>query len=829
MNTLTDFIDNQLYPALFSRLDRAFPSYKFDSYRGGWASRFKLDGTEPKEPRRDKCVVTSRYPSRIMEQGGESKDLLSLWMEQGHYSNTFEAVVALCNQIGILPPERTNPEEWEKRQREIEKRESLYSKMREALKSSKEGLDLIYDYLSKSRGYSYEYIDKLINWGIGYLTPEIAEEGREFIPHYLDITKHKLVFPYYSGGDLYGFIFRDVTGTATKKYLFSAGLKKALFGLTGLKLTGDREKDRTIIVVEGQLDALHAQLEGLDNVVAAGGVNLSTEALLEAQKRGVESVVVILDTEDNPKSNKARQRNRETALRLIASLGMRGYTCTLPSTEGEKMDVDSFLNSHPIEELEAEIEKAQSTPLFLYDRLEEKYWEKYQNQKQEEVWKETDKQDYINDLITLLSDPLIKPTDREEILRKANQFAGVDENALREEADKIRAVKEQELHAAKTREVLEQASLLAKAGRAEDALEYASKELPKLSQMQRESKFEKMLSRPSFAEFKQRMRNQKVGIKTPYIFRKDREEEVFMLPTGATTLVCAPTSHGKSTMLQNLALQLAKNGEEGVVLYFTFEEEEDAVRMQFLNKFLNLTITKGNNLRTLKDYYSSGDTQYFRREAIDDFKKGESEFEAFMDAGNLEIFRENWDAIELKEAITFFNKHKKIKAVFIDYIQLLKINGFKGDRRLELSDISKMFNELAIDLSLPIILAAQLNRDAGSPLDMHAQNLAESADIERYANTILTLWNSSFKPTTKKSADSKDLKKFEENIMLLGTGGSIYAKIIKNRGGLVGVEGVLNYDGNTGIIAQTPKSSQFPATTASTRIQKVATLKDLIK
>ena len=144
-----------------------------------------------------------------------------------------------------------------------------------------------------------------------------------------------------------------------------------------------------------------------------------------------------------------------------------------------------------------------------------------------------------------------------------------------------------------------------------------------------------------------------------------------------------------------------------------------------------------------------------------------------------------------------------VKAVFIDYIQLLSSRAYRKahlQRTEELKEICKDLKNLSIETQLPIIVAAQLNREANSPLELHSQKIAEAADLERIANKILCLWNTSF--VAQKSKDSaKELEALEaKHGFKLGEGGKIYAKLTKNRGGVVGLEAVFNFNGNTGVI-----------------------------
>ena len=173
---------------------------------------------------------------------------------------------------------------------------------------------------------------------------------------------------------------------------------------------------------------------------------------------------------------------------------------------------------------------------------------------------------------------------------------------------------------------------------------------------------------------------------------------------------------------------------------------------------------------------------------------------SLYDSGKLRLYYEDYDSNELIEAIRFISSQTKVKAVFIDYIQLLSKNGCRLQRTEELKAICKDLKNLCVSTKLPIVVAAQANREVTSPLEMHSQKIAEAADLERIANKILFIWNSNF--AAQKSKDSKsEIETFETRTGIkLGEGGKIYAKLTKNRGGVVNLEAVLEYNGNTGVI-----------------------------
>ena len=132
----------------------------------------------------------------------------------------------------------------------------------------------------RGRGYTDEDIKAM---ELGYCSSETASKV-EGAPYGAGST-YVLAIPYRSGNSILGFKFRRIDGDKDK-YRNTSGLPKkaSLFGLTGLRLTGNGKKDRDITVVEGELDALHAQRVGVENIVAAAGGELSSEALQEAAK-----------------------------------------------------------------------------------------------------------------------------------------------------------------------------------------------------------------------------------------------------------------------------------------------------------------------------------------------------------------------------------------------------------------------------------------------------------------------------------------------------------------------------------------------------------------
>ena len=827
MSNLTDFIQNELYPRLFEVVDRAFPSMDFQPYRGGWASPYKLNGERSHDGRKEKSVITRRQPHRVLEQGGESKDLLSFYMELNGFGEkqTAEAVRQLCPILGLTLPQMEDNEAYRAYREKQDRLEALDLKMREAL-YTEEGRGTL-AYLRENRGYSDEFIKFA---GFGFLSPSIREELRDtiYIKQEIGVT-HFLSLPYRTGGNIQGFVFRRAYYDGGQKYLNAfisekASKKYHLFGLTGLRLTGDGERDRDITIVEGEIDALRATFAGLPNVVAVTGGNVSAEALQEAKKRGVKRVTLLFDY-DTPKEgqtleDKQEETNRkiEKAIATINEAGLTPFVASFP-TDGGKVDTDIFLREHTKEELEGIILSALSGARWLGNRL---LW-KFADGK---VKGDSELHELKRQTIELCNSPYTSATDRNLILRSlASSTDGgyFTEEALQEEADLLKLAQDRDRQKQETISLAAEALKLAKDGKTAEALSVLQEKVTGLQQISREAEYSTLLTLPTAEGILSDFRNRPTRVGTPYAFDTKDGKEQLILPSGALTIICAPTSHGKTRMLENLALHLATDGKPGDVLYFTFEEDSTAVEMELLNIYADMKLSH-NNPKTLSSYYRRGEDRYFTGERVpDSFKQKEAEFLSLLTSGKLRVYYKDFGSSALIGAIRYLAKNTKVKAVFVDYIQKLNTEGNRLSRKEELKGICSEFEKLAIETSLPVVMAAQLNRQTPSPVDMAVQNIADASEIEHYANIVMLIWNSVVKPlkdnTYYKSKEnqtySEEAKLLESRGFNIGTEGKLYAILAKNRGGQRNISAILDFDGNTGKIKSNLATAGAPVSVTS--------------
>lgn len=327
-----------------------------------------------------------------------------------------------------------------------------------------------------------------------------------------------------------------------------------------------------------------------------------------------------------------------------------------------------------------------------------------------------------------------------------------------------------------------------------------------------ETKWEKYLTIPALSQIAFTKRE---GLQTDYrFFGGSSCEEYLTLPSGALTLICGKSSHCKSKFLQNLSLNLAKseNIGEGDILFFAYEEEESVVLSQFANIYADIPgLSEFNpNTDVILDYFKTSELPKAQEAKKKEILPKLEEFKRLYYSGKLRVFYSDLYSDQLCEMVRYYSTKRKIKAVFIDYAQLLylspeekKRRGIKGDYREEIKVICDDIRKLAVDLSIPVVLGAQLNRETPNPVEMSEDNIAESADLTRYANTIVCLWNSYFDNVKGGKANylqGMDAQKLEGRGFILGEGGKIYAKITKNRGGTPYIDTILKFRGETGRI-----------------------------
>lgn len=792
MSNITDWIKDELYPTLFESIDIALPEFSFCRWSGGWRSSLKLDLTSPKTKRKDKTVVTKKAPGYILEQGGDVLSLVDYVMKRDGVE-FIQAVEILADVVRLqLPKGDFNQDSYNSYKEKATILEECNSYFIYCLENSP-GANEVRAYLS-SRGYSDEDVKAM---ELGYIPDQaklfkyLLSKGysQSLIDETVKLTSrigstHSLTIPYRSGGSVRGFKFRTI-GEETPKYLNSTGLDRmgGFFNLLGVK--GDKD----VVIVEGELDCLSASAKGVDNIVATGGNSISSDQVKDAIKRGAKSFTLCLDRDPGKEVETFKKIN--SAIEVILGEGVnRVYIASLPGSGDNKVDPDSLIKERGVEAFKEALREA--TPYYKY-KLQE-IINKYGKVEEERGLQDKDIDNLLEEVVETASQ-IPDPTDR-DIYKKtftsldAIKALGISDESLSITVDRLTLTKDKEAQDKDLKKLLSEATSLQGKGETDKALELLDSKVKEVKLKDKATEFSSLMIPIKENELKERLISKPESLSSGYTIGG----EELLLPSGAISVFTAPTSHGKTTFLINLALNIATASPDKETYLFSYEEDGDTVLMNTLNTYLEEEISS-NNRRTIKSYFTTGSTEYIKSQSKDYFINKKNEFfRDLIDTKRLNIHYTSYNSDTLIEAIRYLHKHAKPGAILIDYIQLLNLPEGKYktySRQEEIKEICIALKDVAVETGLPIILGAQFNREVVNQLRIHATKIGEAGDIERIANLIVGFWNNNF----QQLATEGELKEIGAI-----TPDTLYTTILKNRGGKVGLTELLTFNGNTGKI-----------------------------
>lgn len=798
---ITDWIKYELYPTLFESIDTALPEFSFKRRGRNWISSNKLKITGEEGDSIGKVYVWETAPGFIKDFTRETSSIVDYVIKRDGVE-FIQAVKTLADVVGLqLPKGEFNQESYQRYKDRATLLEDCNSYFIYCLENST-GADEIKAYLS-SRGYSDEDVKAM---ELGYIPDQdklfkyLLNKGysQSLIDEVVKLNKgigstHRLTIPYRSGGSVKGFKFRTV-GDHKTRYLNSTGLDRlgGFFNLSGIK--GDKD----VVIVEGELDSLSATAKGVDNIVATGGSSIAPEQVKDAIKRGAKSFTLCLDTEPGKEEETAKRIT--SAIEVILGEGVnRVYIVNLPDLGGGKTDPDRLIKESGVEAFREALRGA--LPYYEY-KLQETL-NKYGKIEEERGLQPKDIDRLLDEVVETASQ-IPDATDRDRYKKlftslEAIKELGISEESLSITVDRLTSTRDKEAQAKEFKKLLSEATQLQDKGETDKALELLDSKVKEVKLKDKATEFSSLMIPIKENELKERQANKPESLNSGYTIGG----EPLLLPSGAISVFTAPTSHGKTTFLINLALNVATASPDKETYFFSYEEDGDSILINTLNTYLDEEISS-NNRRTLKSYFATGSTEYIKSQSKDYFTSTKDKFfRELIETRRLNIHYSSYNSDTLIEAIRYLHKHAKPGAIFIDYIQLLNLPEGKYktySRQEEIKEICIALKDVAVETGLPIILGAQFNREVVNQLRIHATNIGEAGDIERIANLIVGFWNNNFKPLAKEGELN------EINNKGATTPDTLYTTILKNRGGRVGLEEILSFNGNTGKIKNSSSS-----------------------
>lgn len=808
----------EVIPALYQRADEAFPEFGFVRRGKGWQSTtaVKIDGNVGDKA--GKVYLYENNPGRLIDYTREPVSVWDYIQSRDNLTNgqVFRKLADLagCKLLtrDLTPQEAARLEEERGQARLYECLNDFFidclsGPENENAQSNQAAV--LRKYLTENRGYKPSYFRKPGQDA----DHQSAQMELGFVPHRDKVRAHLiskgfsekeafgvmaeerlgkshiLSIPFRdSVGRIKGMIYRSIHGE-NPKYLYSGGLDKSglLFNLKAVR--GDKE----LLFVEGQLDALHASAIGIENVVALGGSSLNERQIQAAIKAGAKSITLIPDNDE---------AGRNAALKWITALqkhDLKVYVAEVPKeARGAKIkDLDQFIRvmgESAVDATRQLIREAFDIHSFRLSLLIHKYWpdgEGYLSIKQHDS--------FLSDVVELASQ-IEKPLEREHFVKDflAQDYIKaleISKEAFDATIDQIRYKKSREKQEFELKALLGKVDQLRMKGDSAAALDLITSKARDIKAIDQETAFSGLLVPTNEQEVIARLQVKPQSLKTSFNIQRHALE----VPAGAISIVAAPTNHGKTTLLINLGLDLAESHPGKEFHFFSYEESRDAILIKSLNASIGKDVAP-NNRKAIEAYFRTGTLANDLDRAI--FNTGKDRFFRFIDSRRFNIHYVNYDADTLANAIRYLAKQPNTGGVLIDYMQLLSLPGGKYktySRQEEVKQICLILKDAAVETGLPVIVAAQFNREVTNLTKIHATKIGEAGDIERIAAMILGVWNNNKKPFGLSEDDEEMIAKegkCEE--------GTLYTTLLKSRDTETDIWDLWDFKGNAGKVSSRP-------------------------
>lgn len=207
----------------------------------------------------------------------------------------------------------------------------------------------------------------------------------------------------------------------------------------------------------------------------------------------------------------------------------------------------------------------------------------------------------------------------------------------------------------------------------------------------------------------------------------DFDEMTSGLQPSDLVIVAGRPSMGKTTLVMNMAEHAAIKGDKPV-LVFSMEMPSDSLAMRMMS---SLGRIDQHRIRTGKL-------------DEDDWPRVTSAVHMLSEAP---LYIDDTPALSPSEmrarARRLMKEKGQLGLIVVDYLQLMKVPGFKADSRTaEISEISRSLKSLAKELEVPVVALSQLNRSLEQRHDKRPvmSDLRESGAIEQDADLIVFIY-----------------------------------------------------------------------------------------
>jgi len=749
-----DEILDEILPRLQGQADSAFPEFGFRREANGCvATKGELRGTKAEGhihyyDNRPFCFVDHKTGTNVAitkyleEQGFQGRELLEELARRASYS---------------LPPLSGDSSKHEAKR----KREELLDASTEFFARelfTPRGRETL-DYL-KGRGYSEEEVRTM---GLGHFpgaerTLEALKAEAYSENEILDALgflrardDYKLVLPHRDiTGRTLALWGRRIDSSTEAKYLPISEAEKSV----PFNMNNARGATRAILV-EGYLDALIASARRLRGVLAVMGTSLLDTQVETLKKARITSLIFSLD------SDEAGQAGTERSVEKAIKEGFRTYVLDLP--EGFK-DVDDYLREHSLKDYEELVENAIRGPEWISHRKLGKY----------DLSKDQDKDKALDEL-KAFEETLSEAVDRETVRKAMSDNFGISREALDEELESYHERKAKE----RERKTYEGTLRDARKKLDEGNLDGVRDTLEEGATSGRASSVRVLVSPHSLEDIRSDLAGRSSGLSTGY---PSLDEYISIRP--ALTFVAGRPSHGKTSLLLNLMLNMTEKYEDKSFFFFSYEEDKTALSLKLVTMISEVVLKEKRNTEQIERYVKGGRSNNER------LNKALAKYDELARRKRLFVVDVPLSVERLSDTLDYLRKEYDLGAVFVDYAQRVKVEGRYSDERVRNLKVSETLREASTRLSLPIICGAQLNRlSTGKP---QLDQLKESGNLEEDANTVLGIYNQRMAKIREHDEAPKNCKGKPAITDPRATDFEIH--VLKNRGGTVNEAVLLKFD-----------------------------------
>jgi replicative DNA helicase len=228
----------------------------------------------------------------------------------------------------------------------------------------------------------------------------------------------------------------------------------------------------------------------------------------------------------------------------------------------------------------------------------------------------------------------------------------------------------------------------------------------------------------------------KLGLQTGI---RDFDQVTGGLRGGQLTIVAGRPAMGKSALMLNMADNMARRGVP--VVYFSLEmpANELAARVVLSRAETNTEIIRNGFLTaSMKHRIMDAATQFASEPLYVD------------DRGGLTL-------LDIRGRARLAVRRWGVKAIFVDYLQLVSHSGAQS-RENEVGFVSRGLKAMSMELGIPVVAAAQVNRQAENRSDNRPKlsDLRESGSIEQDADIVCLVHRPCYYAVQDQEPDPQD-------------------------------------------------------------------------